>query len=132
MQDDLLDAMKWIVPSTAIAVFVIGWFLGHRALRPVSRLWAAAEKIDASRPDKRLPIPTARDEIYRLTEVLNRSFDRLQRPMRPPPGFPLMLSISWKAPLTVLRAGLDALRRSGPHFLATSATKSSSSSKRAA
>lgn len=110
MQDDLGQIMMWNLPVTAVLVFGLGWLLGRRALRPVTALTAAAERIDAQHPDERLPLPAARDEIFRLTEVLNHSFDRLQQAYAGAARFSADASHQLKTPLAVLRAGLDVLR----------------------
>ena len=110
MQNDLLQALLWIAPGLGLVVFALGWLVGQRALRPLTQLAASAEKIDASAPDERLPLPAAQDEIYRLTEVLNRSFDRLQTAYSSAARFSADASHQLKTPLAVLRAGLDNLR----------------------
>ena len=110
MQDDLTQAMLWLIPSTGAVVFGFGWLLGRRALKPVSALTSAAERIDINHPDARLPLPLARDEIFRLTEVLNRSFDRLQSSYAAAARFSADASHQLKTPIAVLRAGLDGLR----------------------
>ena len=42
----------------------------------------AAEQITAQRLDQRLPVPTANDELRRLTNVLNHMIDRLEASFR--------------------------------------------------
>lgn len=113
MQKNLMHAMLWIAPATGLLVFAGGWLLGRRALRPVTDLTAAAERIDAANPGQRLPLPAARDEIFRLTEVLNRSFDRLQLACEAAARFSADASHQLKTPLAVLRAGLEECRVTG-------------------
>jgi signal transduction histidine kinase len=71
----------------------------------------AAERINAGNPEERLPLPPARDEIAKLTEVLNRSFDRLHRSYDAAARFSADASHQLKTPLAILRAGLDHLSR---------------------
>jgi signal transduction histidine kinase len=73
----------------------------------------AAERIGANAPDERLPVPESRDEIMRLTLVLNASFDRLQRAYNSAARFSADASHQLKTPIAVLRAGLDELRCCG-------------------
>lgn len=109
-QEDLLHAILWIAPGMGVLVFGAGWLLGRQSLRPVSRLSEAAAKIDTAAPEERLPLPPARDELYRLTEVLNSSFDRLQAAYSSAARFSADASHQLKTPIAVLRAGLDNLR----------------------
>ena len=59
-----------------------GWWLARKALAPVREIALAAEKITAAHLDHRLPPPGVRDEIGRLTDVLNAMFDRLDMSFR--------------------------------------------------
>ncbi len=112
MQHDLMQSVILLIPLTGVFVFLGGWLLGVRALRPVSVLSAAAQKISASQPEERLPLPKAKDEIFQLTHVLNASFDRLQKAYRAAARFSADASHQLKTPITILRAGLDSLGKS--------------------
>jgi len=109
MQEDLRNATLMVAPVMGVLVFGVGWLLGNRALRPVAALSAAAERIDASNPEARLPLLDASSEIAAMTEVLNRSFDRLQRAYASAARFSADASHQLRTPLAVMRAGLDGL-----------------------
>ena len=110
-QDDLKLALLFSLPVIALVVFIGGVWLGRRAVAPVAGLSAAAERISAANPGERLPLPAAKDEIARLTEVLNRSFDRLQSSYEAATRFSADASHQLKTPVSILRAGLDHLSR---------------------
>lgn len=99
------------LPAVGLVVFFGGLWLGRRAVAPVAELSSAAERISASNPGERLPQPDGNDEIARLTEVLNRSFDRLQASYDIASRFSADASHQLKTPVTILRAGLDHLSR---------------------
>lgn len=99
------------LPVVGLVVFFGGMLLGRRAVAPVAELSAAAERISASNPRERLPMPATRDEIAKLTEVLNRSFDRLQSSYDVATRFSADASHQLKTPVSILRAGLDHLLR---------------------
>lgn len=106
---DLGVGFATALPAVGLVVFFGGMWLGRRTVAPVAELSAAAERISASNPGERLPMPTARDEIAKLTEVLNRSFDRLQLAYEVATRFSADASHQLKTPVTILRAGLDHL-----------------------
>jgi signal transduction histidine kinase len=110
MQEDLRFGFYLAVPILAVFVFFGGLLLARHALRPVSAMTSAAERISAQSPTERLPAPTGQDEISRLTVVLNQSFDRLQRAYDAAARFSADASHQLKTPIAVLRAGLDELR----------------------
>lgn len=110
-QKDLGIGFLTALPAVGLVVFFGGLWLGRRAVSPVAKLSAAAERISASNPQERLPQPAAKDEIAKLTEVLNRSFDRLQTSYEIATRFSADASHQLKTPVAILRAGLDHLSR---------------------
>jgi signal transduction histidine kinase len=110
-QKDLGVGFAAGLPAVGLVVFFGGLWLGRRAVAPVAELSSAAERISASNPRERLPLPAANDEIAKLTEVLNRSFDRLQSSYAVASRFSADASHQLKTPVTILRAGLDHLSR---------------------
>ena len=75
---DLVSDLIFTVPFVAVVVFIGGLWLERRAVAPVAAITATAERITASNLNERLPIPSSQDEIADLSEVINRTFDRLQ------------------------------------------------------
>jgi signal transduction histidine kinase len=108
-QRDLRRSLLIALPVVGAMVFIGGHLLGRRAVAPVSGLTKAAERISATSPKERLPLPPSGDEIARLTEVLNRSFDRLQTSYESATRFSADASHQLKTPISILRAGLDHL-----------------------
>ncbi|MCP5544105.1 MAG: HAMP domain-containing histidine kinase [Akkermansiaceae bacterium] len=117
-QRDLLRGFALSVPFVALVVFVGGWWLGRRAVAPVAAITAAAETITAENLGERLPMPRAKDEIARLTTVLNHTFDRLQSSYEAATRFSADASHQLKTPVAVLRAGLDSLAATADPALA--------------
>lgn len=99
------------LPVVGLVVFFGGMWLGRRTVAPVAALSEAAERISASNPGERLPMPAAQDELAKLTEVVNRSFDRLQASYELATRFSADASHQLKTPVAILRAGLDHLSR---------------------
>jgi heavy metal sensor kinase len=95
--------------SVAVLVAALGvWWITRKALQPLQQVAAAAEQIDAKALSRRLPVPQARDEVGRLVQVLNRSFDRLERRFEQATRFSSDASHELKTPLTIMRGEIEA------------------------
>ena len=108
---DLGIGFATALPAVGVVVFFGGMWLARRTVAPLAELSAAAERISARSPSERLPVPATQDEIAKLTEVLNRSFDRLQASYQVAARFSADASHQLKTPVAILRAGLDHLSR---------------------
>jgi heavy metal sensor kinase len=95
--------------SVAVLVAALGvWWITRKALQPLQEVAAAAEQIDAKALSRRLPVPQARDEVGRLVQVLNRSFERLERRFEQATRFSSDASHELKTPLTIMRGEIEA------------------------
>ena len=98
------------IPLLAGAVGVITWFLTGRALHPVERMRAEAERISGTELDRRLPVPGTADEIHALAETLNRMLDRIEGSATEMRRFVADASHELQSPLTSLGAMVDVTR----------------------
>jgi signal transduction histidine kinase len=103
------DASLLAVPVGALLSLVGGYWVASRAMRPIRKLTEAAQSITAEDLHRRLPVPHARDEIQRLTNVLNKTLDRLERSYLQAKRFASDASHQLKTPVTVLRAAIEEL-----------------------
>ena len=85
------------------------------ALRPVQEISASARHITAEHLDERLPLPTRRDELGQLTDVLNQMLERLERGHTQAVRFTADASHELKTPLALMAAGLEELLRRRDH-----------------
>ncbi len=109
LRNTILLGLAFAAPLTALVVFLGGFLLAKFAVRPVTDLTTSAEQISINRLDDRLPTPPSRDEIYRLSKVLNDAFDRLKNAYSAATRFSADASHQLKTPIAVLRLGIEAL-----------------------
>ena len=97
------------LPVAALLSLFGGYVVAGRALKPVRKITEAAARITAVDLHQRLPVPAARDEIRLLTNVLNDTFERLERSYLQAVRFASDASHQLKTPITVMRAAIESL-----------------------
>jgi signal transduction histidine kinase len=109
--DETSEIILWVGLPAVIFGLLGGWWITRKALRPVTALTEAVEKIH----DRNLhtPLPRTRngDELDRLTEVFNAMTARLDGSFQRIREFTLHASHELKTPLTVMRGELETALR---------------------
>ncbi len=96
----------------AVIAFAVGWLLASHALRPVAVLTESAGAIARSRElSRRVPTSAARDELGRLAATFNEMLASLAGAYAAQQRFVSDASHELRAPLTVIRANLELLRK---------------------
>jgi signal transduction histidine kinase len=109
--DTIRLALLIALPAVALFSMLGGLWVAGRAMRPVADITAAAEHITAEALSQRLPVPPALDEIHQLTEVLNKTFARLETSYNQAIHFASDASHQLKTPIAVMRVGIDTLMK---------------------
>jgi signal transduction histidine kinase len=106
--------MLWAVPALLALSALGGYFLSHKALRPVDEIAAAARSISVMNLSERLPVPTTNDELQRLSETCNAMLARLDFAVSEIKRFTGDASHELRTPLSVIRTLAElALRNPG-------------------
>jgi signal transduction histidine kinase len=111
--DELLGAYLISLPLALMLVAGAAWWLGRRALAPVSALADAAAAITAEHLAVRLPVPNAEDDLARLARVLNGMLERLERSFHQARRFAADASHELRTPLTIMQGEVEAVLREG-------------------
>ena len=106
---DIFLAMLGAIPTVLLLTLVGSTWVASKAIAPVEEIRQAAKRITAQRLDQRLPVPSTKDEIAGLIEVLNASFERLQRSFEQSARFSADASHHLKTPIAILRAGVEEI-----------------------
>jgi two-component system, OmpR family, sensor kinase len=117
--DDRDEALAALLAQLLIALPLalavssgIGYLVAGAALRPVEAMRRRAAGITSDSPERRLPLPQARDEIHRLAETLNEMLARLDAGLERERRFVADASHELRTPLAILKTELEvALRR---------------------
>jgi signal transduction histidine kinase len=106
---DILLAMLGAIPTVLLITLVGSAWVASKAIAPVEEIRQAAKRITAQRLDQRLPVPSTNDEIAGLIEVLNATFERLQRSFEQSVRFSADASHHLKTPTAILRADVEEI-----------------------
>jgi signal transduction histidine kinase len=106
---DIFLAMLGAIPTVLLITLLGSAWVASKAIAPVEQIRQAAKRISAQRLDQRLPVPPTNDEIAGLIEVLNATFERLQRSFEQSARFSADASHHLKTPIAVLRAGVEEI-----------------------
>jgi heavy metal sensor kinase len=107
-------AVLVVLNLSAVALLVLGshYILTRRAFAPLGRIVRRVEQIDEAKLGDRIQEEQGSDELSRLTVVLNRMLERLERAFQAESRFSSDVSHEIRSPLTALRGEIEvALRK---------------------
>jgi signal transduction histidine kinase len=115
--EDVDESTAALVPLLLVGVpvlmLVVGgttWWVVTRALAPVERIRREVHEIGEDRLDRRVSVPTARDEIHRLATTMNAMLERLEQSRQRQRRFVSDSSHELRSPLATLRQSAEVAR----------------------
>jgi signal transduction histidine kinase len=109
--DETSEMVLWAGLPAVVVGLLGGWWITRKALRPVTALTEAVEKIHDRNLREQLPRTRNDDELDRLTDVFNAMTGRLDSSFQRIREFTLHASHELKTPLTVMRGELETALR---------------------
>jgi len=94
-------------PVLLVLTCLAGYGLAARALAPVERMRAQADRISGGPAGERLPVPDANDELHRLGETLNEMLSRLEVALERERAFVADAGHELRTPLAILKLELE-------------------------
>jgi heavy metal sensor kinase len=102
------------IPAMLLISALAGYFISHRALRPVVRLTESARSITIGNLAARLPVSPAGDELAQLAETCNEMLSRLEEAVKRITQFTADASHELRSPISFIRTTSEyALRTPG-------------------
>jgi signal transduction histidine kinase len=115
--DDAVERVRTALlvmgPMAVVLAGLAASILAAAALRPVEQMRAEAAAIGAHEPERRLAVPSTRDEIAALGRTINELLDRLHHALERERRFVADASHELRTPLAILRAELELAERPG-------------------
>jgi signal transduction histidine kinase len=118
------DALRELRTQYAIALaatcglsVLLGWAVAGRALRPLQRITATAQRVSQDNLDERIALVGPRDELKELADTFDAMLERLSAAFASQRRFVANASHELRTPLSVIRTELD-VTLSDPHATA--------------
>ncbi|GAA4597035.1 HAMP domain-containing sensor histidine kinase [Planotetraspora phitsanulokensis] len=100
-----------LVGGSAVMLAAAVTYLGHRvadaSLRPVRAIQGELEEINATCPDRRVPVPNSDDEIHDLAESVNHTLSRLEAALLQQRQFVSDASHDLRSPIAAMQAEVE-------------------------
>jgi two-component system OmpR family sensor kinase len=116
-RNDALDGLVALFliggPIALLLASLAGYLTAGAALRPVETMRRRAAAISANRPEERLPIPPAKDQLQRLGLTLNEMLARIDATLERERRFVDDASHELRTPLTLHKTELELALRQG-------------------
>jgi signal transduction histidine kinase len=106
LHEEIVDLIISIIVSLilyTVTLLLLGYFVAGKILQPIADINTLAREISEKTLDKRIPLGSNQDELYRLSSSLNRMFDRLQYSFQRQKEFIANASHELKTPMVMQR-----------------------------
>jgi two-component system, OmpR family, sensor kinase len=105
LEEEIVDLTQGIAVAlcvTTLLLIALSYYIAGNILTPIKSINQMARNINDRSLDQRIPLGKSKDELYELSESLNRMFDRLQYSFSIQKQFIADASHELKSPITLL------------------------------
>jgi len=110
LDEEILEIIKGIAFGLITAMLLLvflSYLIAGKVLKPIGVIDRLAREINDKNLSVRIPLGKRRDELYRLSESLNRMFDRLESSFETQKEFIASASHELKSPLALLQLSME-------------------------
>jgi len=104
---DITKIIAFGLLTAMLLLVVLSYLIAGKILKPIGVIDRLAREINDKNLSLRIPLGKNRDELYRLSESLNRMFDRLEHSFETQKQFLASASHELKSPLALLQLSME-------------------------
>jgi signal transduction histidine kinase len=104
---ELIKGIAFGLMAAMLLLVFLSYLIAGKVLKPIGVIDRLAREINDKNLSVRIPLGKSRDELYRLSESLNRMFDRLESSFETQKEFIASASHELKSPLALLQLSLE-------------------------
>jgi two-component system, OmpR family, sensor kinase len=104
---DITKSIAFGLLTAMLLLVTLSYLIAGKILKPIGVIDRLAREINDKNLSLRIPLGENRDELYRLSESLNRMFDRLEHSFETQKQFLASASHELKSPLALLQLSME-------------------------
>ena len=104
---DIAKSIAFGLLTAMLLLVILSYLIAGKILKPIGVIDRLAREINDKNLSLRIPLGKNRDELYRLSESLNRMFDRLEHSFETQKQFLASASHELKSPLALLQLSME-------------------------
>lgn len=98
-------------PLVLLILFLIARLIAGRSIKPINTIIETSDKITKDNLHDRIVLPQNRDELYEVSQTINKLLDRLENTIHREKQFTSDVSHELRTPLSIIKGTLEVLIR---------------------
>lgn len=94
-----------------VVLFTIARIIAKNSIKPIREIIKISNTITHNNLSARIPLPANKDELYELSDTINKLLDRIESAMEREKSFTSYASHEFRTPLSVLKGTMEVLIR---------------------
>ena len=111
----ILNKLRFILyitfPIVLIILFLVAQFIAGRSIKPINSIIETSNTITNENLTSRIPLPSDHDELYILSDTINKLLDRVKNTIDREKQFTSDASHELRTPLSIIKGTLEVLIR---------------------
>lgn len=109
--ENLFSTMIVSYPLILLTLFVIARFIAGRSIKPINSIISTSNVITKDNLTARIDLPINKDELYNVSQTINKLLDRIENAVEREKQFTSYASHELRTPISIIKGTLEVLIR---------------------